>query len=310
MAQWFHVYDMHDGIVNLVLRTFGSVFPHMEIWDSGSGDLILLGSLKPWASDPTVYRRLFERESPRKDFELVGIKSPEAFWARQLASQQTAFAIAGPGPIQSDLFPVLEYEAPRAFFIGRNAQDLVKFDERTWQQTLAPHEKQQTLATLDAGVLSPVFREYSTINHELRYHLNWRFHNGVGCATEFRPAWPCVFKTNSTTAKLELPADLSEEVKKLLTAAAEIEQGGAGQTAAIETVLNLLRSRSAQSDWSANYYGALAAKASIGAGDFRRASDILSATLPLHPDDAELNFLQRIVSRQQTLLASAKTASR
>ena len=69
MAQWFHVYDMHDGIVNLVLRTFGSVFPYTEIWDSGSGDLVLLGSMKPWKSDPSVFGKLFERTAPKQDFE-------------------------------------------------------------------------------------------------------------------------------------------------------------------------------------------------------------------------------------------------
>lgn len=306
MAQWFHVYDMHDGIVNLVLRTFGSVFPHMEIWDSGSGDLILLGSLKPWTSDPSVYRRLFERDSPRKDFELIGIKSPEAFWARQLASQQTAFAIAGPGRVQSDLFPILEYEAPRAFFIGTQARDLTKFDERTWQGQLAPREKQQTLAALNDRSLLAVFAEYSTINGELRSHLNWRFHNGAGCATEFRPAWPCVFRTNSAPAQVEIPPDVPDEVKKLLAAAAEIQQDGAGKTAAIETVLSLLRAYGPKSDWSVTHYGALAAKASIAAGDFRRADEILSAALPLHPSNPELNFLQRVISRQRTLMAAAR----
>jgi hypothetical protein len=278
----------------------------MEIWDSGSGDLILLGSLKPWASDPSVYRRLFERDSPRKDFELIGIKSAEAFWARQLASQQTAFAIAGPGPIQSDLFPVLEYEAPRAFFIGKNADDLRKFDERTWQQNLAPIEKQQALAALDDKSLSAIFAEYSTINEELRSHLHWRFHNGVGCSTDFRPAWPCIFRTNSFMAKAETSTDLPDDVKKLLAAAAEIQQGGPGRVAAIETVLSLLRSYGPKSDWSVTHYGALAAKASIAAGDFRRADEILAAALPFHPEDVELNFLQRVNSRQRTLLAAAR----
>ena len=56
MAQWFHVYEMHDGIVELVLRTFHSVFPHVEIWDSCSGDIILLGSFEPW---PTGQRKKY-----------------------------------------------------------------------------------------------------------------------------------------------------------------------------------------------------------------------------------------------------------
>jgi spermidine synthase len=307
MAQWFHVYDMHDGIVNLVLRTFGSVFPHMEVWDSGAGDLILLGSMKPWASDQTVYRRIFERESPRQDMELVGIKSPEAFWARQLASQKTAFAIAGPGPIQSDLFPVLEYEAPRAFFIGANARDLRKFDERTWQSELAPVEKQQTLANLEESALSAVFAEYSTINDDLRSHLNWRFNNGIGCSTDFRPSWPCVFRTNAVAAGMPvIPADVSDEVKTLLKAMADIQLGETTRNAGIDSVLALLRSYGPKSDWSVGHYSALAAKASIAAGDFRRADEILSAALPLQPENVELNFLQRVVSRHQPVMASAR----
>jgi hypothetical protein len=30
MVQWFHVYEMHDGIVELVLRTFTSIFPMLK----------------------------------------------------------------------------------------------------------------------------------------------------------------------------------------------------------------------------------------------------------------------------------------
>ena len=48
---------------------------------------------------------------------MIDIQSPEALMARQLASQRTGFAIAGDGPMQSDLFPVLEYAAPRAFYL-------------------------------------------------------------------------------------------------------------------------------------------------------------------------------------------------
>ena len=33
MTQWFHNYEMDDRNVNVVLRTFESVFPNMEVWD-------------------------------------------------------------------------------------------------------------------------------------------------------------------------------------------------------------------------------------------------------------------------------------
>ena len=45
MAQWFHVYDMQDDILELVLRTYSSVFSYIEIWDTSGGDIVMLGSL-------------------------------------------------------------------------------------------------------------------------------------------------------------------------------------------------------------------------------------------------------------------------
>jgi predicted membrane-bound spermidine synthase len=304
MAQWFHVYDMHDGIVALVLRTFASVFPHMEIWDSGSGDLILLGGTKPWQSNPDVYQRLFAREAVKKDFESIGIQSPQALWARQLASQETAFAIPGAGPIQTDLFPVLEYEAPRAFYIGAVARDMAKFDERTWQLELAPPEKRQTLAALDDKTLQPIFSAFSTINEELRGHLNWRFKNGVGCSPEFRPTWPCVFRHKENVPAPDATG-LDDEVKKVLAAAAQIEKGGPGQTTGVDAMISLLRAYGPSSDWSPTHYGGLAAKASIAARDFRRAEEALAAALQLNSQSTELNFLHRVVERKRTMLAAS-----
>ena len=115
----------------------------MEIWDVGEGDVVLLGSDRPWDSTPEVYRRVFELETPRRDLAAIGLKSPAAILARQFASQRTAFAVPGPGPIQSDNHPILEYVAPRMFYIylGRGAEQFQDFDERTLQMELARREK-------------------------------------------------------------------------------------------------------------------------------------------------------------------------
>jgi hypothetical protein len=277
----------------------------MEIWDSGSGDLILLGSMKPWPSDPSVYQRLFERNSPRRDFELIGINSPEALWARQLASQQTAFAIAGEGPVQSDLFPILEYEAPRAFFVGTRARDMAKFDERTWQSQLAPAEKRRCLAALDGQALRAVFDQYSTINDDLGNHLLWRFAKGVGVSATFRPDWPCVFKTNPPAAT-QLAVDAGDEWRKLFAATAAMEKGGSEAIAGIDSVLTLLRNYGTNSDWSVSHYAGLAAKASIAIGDPQRAQQVLKAATQLRPGDAELAYVQRVASRHRALTVSQR----
>ena len=132
MAQWFHLYETQDSLVELVLRTFSSVFPYVEVWDTGVGDIVILGSQQPWPSGPEVFRQGFAIERVRTDMEMIDMHSPEALMARQLASQRTGFAIAGKGPVQSDLFPILEDEAPRAFYLGSGSSMLDHFDERTY----------------------------------------------------------------------------------------------------------------------------------------------------------------------------------
>jgi predicted membrane-bound spermidine synthase len=186
VCQWFHTYEMQDDLLDLILRTFGSVFPDMEIWDIGGGDLIILGSKQSWRTGPDVFRQGFAIDRVREDLRMIDIPSPEALMARQLGSQQTAFAIAGPGLIQSDLFPVLEYEAPRAFYIGTVSHLLDRYDERTRQQLLVPPDKLTVLKSLPLENVQAVFNPASTVNQEL-----WGCVFGLVSSTNV----PCAFQT-------------------------------------------------------------------------------------------------------------------
>ena len=185
ICQWFHVYEMNDDILKTVFRTFGSVFPHMEIWDVRN-DIIILGSQQAWRTGPEIFRQGFAIDRVRTDMAMIDINSPEALLARQLASQRTGFAIAGDGPIQSDLFPILEYAAPRAFFIGSGTRLLDRFDERTRQQLLAPPEKRAVLRSLALENTQSVFKDMLTVNGEL-----------FGCLFGTAPNAnvPCAFQT-------------------------------------------------------------------------------------------------------------------
>jgi hypothetical protein len=167
MAQWFHLYETQDQIVDLVLRTFESVFPYVEVWDTGVGDIVILGSQQPWPTGPAVFQNGFALEPVRTDMQMIDIHSPEALMARQLASQQTAFAIAGKGAIQSDLFPILEYEAPRAFYLGNLASLLNHYDERTYQQLMSPANKREMLHSFNNDNARVIFSDFSTVNEQL-----------------------------------------------------------------------------------------------------------------------------------------------
>ncbi len=186
MAQWFHLYETDDQIVELVLRTFGSVFPYLEVWDTGVGDIVLLGSQQPWPTGPVVFQKGFAIQSVRADMEMIDIHSPEALMARQLASQQTGFAIAGKGIVQSDLFPILEYEAPRAFYLGTGSTLLDGYDERTYQQLLAPMNKREILHSFNNANAQVIFSDFSTVNEHL-YDCLFGSPSSAGV--------PCAFQT-------------------------------------------------------------------------------------------------------------------
>jgi spermidine synthase len=198
VAQWFHVYEMHDGIVGLVLRTFASVFPFVEVWDTAEGDIVMLGSGQPWATGPATFRQSFALEGVRADLAAIGIRSPEALLVRQLASQRTGCAIVGAeGPVQTDLFPVLEYAAPEAFYIGTRSRMLSQFDERTRQQWLAPAEKRALLQALPREEVQSVFASFTGVNQELLDCIRTAGGNaGV----------PCIFETNSAAMTMPAPS--------------------------------------------------------------------------------------------------------
>jgi predicted membrane-bound spermidine synthase len=185
MTQWFHIYETQDDIVEMVLRTFRSVFPYVEVWDTGSGDIVMLGSLQPWKTGPEVFEKGFAIPRVKTDMWMINIESPEDLLARQLASQQTGFAIPGDGPIQTDGHPVLEYTAPRAFYLSAGSQILAHFDERTRQQLLAPAEKRKILGSISSPEAQLIFSDFLSVNGEL-YGCVFGGPPGVGV--------PCVFQ--------------------------------------------------------------------------------------------------------------------
>jgi hypothetical protein len=301
MVQWFHVYEMHDGIVELVLRTFNSVFPRVEIWDPCSGDIILLGSLQSWQTGPDVFRQGFTLPGVRLDLAQIGIHSPEALLARQLASQRTAFAITGGGPIQSDLFPVLEYAAPRAFYLGDNSRMLEKFDERTRQQLLAPAGKLAILQSLPPEQVQSVFSEFTTINYELFVSVR-----GLASATTL----PCVFNTNSPRTIIPAPPADNPTNAAILTRAATLIGGTIQQRReGIALIESAVEAQSSSTNRSAAEWVALAATAALSIGDLEPAGRLAVLALKRDPTEAQAAYVARIVERERQSRQAADSHS-
>jgi hypothetical protein len=287
MVQWFHLYEMHDGIVELVLRTFTSVFPNVEVWDACDGDIILLGAQQPWTSSPEIFAKTFSVPGVKADFAKLGVHSPEAIFARQLASQRTAFAITGPGPMQSDLFPVLEYAAPYAFYFGENSKMVEKFDERTRQQLLAPAVKVSLLRSLPADEIQSVFSKYAAVNTELLPALR-----GLPTAEDT----PCLLNPKAPHIA-PLPV-LGTNVAALTEAASLLGRSPTDTARGITGIEAILQTQHASTNVIAAQWASLAATAALGINDYPKSAQLVLTAQKFNPDDAQAAFLLRILARE------------
>jgi predicted membrane-bound spermidine synthase len=316
MTQWFHNHEMDDRNVNVVLRTFGTVFPNMEVWDVDFGDIIILGSNRPWRSNTEVYGGALELEGPRKGLLSIGLATPEAILARRMASQRTAFAIAGAGPVQGDAFPFLEYAAPRTFYLRLHTTRLQRFDERTWQMDLASDEVNNELAKLEPPALRSIFGlGYGSANDELLHYLGGRFaqHSGRGTAQPViidNRAMPCSLQGTNKNFGVYTPPSAATNLitRQLAMSEYGLLSDATNRSAAIDTIENVLNSlsgyRSEGADWSPDYYADLAVKASLRASNRGQARAILLRGLQLEPNSDQLGYLSRILAREGILQPS------
>lgn len=313
MAQWLYTYELDDNIWELVVRTFGAVFPAMEIWDVGEGDVVILGSDRPWKSNPEAYRHAFELELPRRDLAAIGLTTPAAVFARQFASQRTAFAMPGPGRIQTDNHPILEYEAPRGFYIylGRGAQRFQAFDERTWQVEIAAPEKNQVLAELGMANLVTIFGGVApSVNHDLQAYLRNRMGGGPGNLFFGNRVMPCVFQDIKAGAVVFAPPSGATNtiVRQLYNAEVALHGDATKHLQAVQSTREALDSlpsfQRQNADWSPAHYADLAVKASLRMGRPVEAKAILLRGLQLEPDSEDLQYLARILVREGILQAA------
>jgi hypothetical protein len=280
----------------------------MEIWDVGDEDVVLLGSDRPWKTGPDQYRRAFEMEGPRRDLASIGLLSPETILSRQLASQRTAFALPGPGPVQRDDFPILEYEAPRAFYMyhgRRGVKQLQNYDERTWQTGIAPEEKNHVLAKLDFASLNPIFgKAYGSGNPELQQYFDNCFAGRVGSMAFGNRIMPCIFQPPNSKPVVYAPpsAKTNETSRELYFAEAYLQTDPTNQLRAIANIKKVLDGMKSydpqQTEWSPAYYADLAVKASLHLGDTAQAKAILLRGLQLEPKSDQLGYIARILGRE------------
>jgi tetratricopeptide (TPR) repeat protein len=88
------------------------------------GDLILVGSMDPQQLDPQRLKALWQDPRLLAEYRSLGLDSPLSFALNRMAETQALQAWAGPGPLNRDDHPILEYSAPRSIYMSRDAIDV------------------------------------------------------------------------------------------------------------------------------------------------------------------------------------------
>lgn len=131
VAQWIHAYEQDDETLGSVILTFGQAFPYVTVWSMSNADLLLVGTVEPPVWDFARASAALERPGVTEDLARIDIRDLFTLLSRQLMSPlRVAEANSRGGWLNTDEFPFLEYRAPRAFFLDRQATLHVHFDER------------------------------------------------------------------------------------------------------------------------------------------------------------------------------------
>lgn len=323
MSQWFHIYEMHDGIVSLVVRTFSQVFPNVEIWDTQDGDIVMLGSLKPWDSTPSVWQRVYERTEPRKDLEEIGLKTAVSAWSRQAISQRLGSSVFGDaGGVQSDEFPILEYAAPEAFFIGRTALEIFMYDERVWMSRLASPEKARVGRALPTKVLGEMYEYYESSNPQLKKYLTWRLAAGEGPSGHpvypEEPTLPVIFRpTTSYPTTPILPRSASAQFQDLALAELAILKENPDPAQGLDRMHHLLAEMEKSASFGIQersfrpaHFAALGATEALAKGRFDMARDFIRFGRRYEPANIHLALTQRILDKVAPVVEAPATPKR
>ena len=117
-AQWVQLYELSPDDVRMVLGEFQRQFPEVSVWDTGVGDLILLGSREPLRIDPDRIDQIVSNdETVKKDFEdYLSLQDPLGIFASYTLSSEQVAQFAAGAPRNTDDRPLLEFHAPRNLF--------------------------------------------------------------------------------------------------------------------------------------------------------------------------------------------------
>jgi spermidine synthase len=150
-VQWLQGYEVDEETVKIVLRTLSTVFPKVEMWQSESGDMLLLcrpESMPESLDLPRIRERLNSEPFRSGVAAAWRVNTAEQFFAHQVASGETLQAYREQGAVNTDDRNLLAYGFARS--LSRKRVEVVpKLRGLEWQAGHLSERLKQAGADVD-----------------------------------------------------------------------------------------------------------------------------------------------------------------
>lgn len=201
-GQWTQLYFLPTSSLKMILRTYLSVFPEVQVWWLDLGDIIILGSEKPLPLSRKRIDALLNGEFREDRLRFAKIGTAAEFYSRFLLDTDGAKRfVADETDLHTDDRPLLEFEAPRGLFSANNQNALrllfLKLKGRLLAPPLLDDPPSQDEAWLGVAAL----------------------YRAIGAPNEAREATRRAFALHATPLAIARMADIEMEGGRLADAA-------------------------------------------------------------------------------------------
>jgi len=174
VVQWFHRYEISNEVVASAVRTFRQIYPYTYIFQGNTWDMILVGSRTRLAPNFDLMAEKMMIPSVKEELGRIHIQSVPGLLALQSISPEHISRITSNGFINSEYRPVIEYQAPRAFYLNTSADAVNVYDERLTlgkNLLITDYLKSRALSVEQYRQLIDIFRDKSMVREVLAFPL-------------------------------------------------------------------------------------------------------------------------------------------
>jgi spermidine synthase len=122
-CQYLPMYQLSPDDFRMIIRSFCRVYPHVTFWYTGI-DTILVGSNEPQIIDLKELRRRMAIPGVRESLAGIGITDPAHLLQTFVCDPGKLPEIEGPGLLNTDRNPRIEFSAPRSHLVNTTPMNL------------------------------------------------------------------------------------------------------------------------------------------------------------------------------------------